>query len=48
MLLLVIGDWALGIGHWAFGYIEQCNDLLERPPSYSFPMPKATFIESAV
>ena len=39
---------ALVIGHWAFGHIEQSDELLERPPSNSFPMPKATFIESAV
>ena len=30
---------ALVIKHWAFGLMEQCNDLLEYPPNNSFSMP---------
>ena len=34
---LGFGHWELATGHWAFGHTEQCNDLLEWPPT-----PKAT------
>lgn len=48
------GNWSLVIGHWAIQHKEQkCNDLLEGPPkkkvpNAQFPMPKATFTESAI
>ena len=30
------GNWSLVIENWAFGHMEQCNDLLQSQPNSSF------------